>query len=116
MSPSPRQTKAARQDGVIALALTWDGARWPRRSLPKEARTFLAGKSPKMAVPPADASADLFAHDRVKEIRVCWVPRLQGGPDVLSAPFATSTGKRLAFAPTRTVSFGDVLGVVYRRR
>ena len=35
------KTKA---DAKVALALTWDGARWPVKSLPAKARAFLAAK------------------------------------------------------------------------
>jgi hypothetical protein len=95
----------------IALALTWDGARWPRRSLPAAARAFLGETAP----PSSEKSAQLFTGDRVKEIRVCWVPRLSGGKETLSAPFFTPNGKRLAFRMTKSVRWGNVLGVVYRR-
>ena len=100
---------------VIALALTWDGARWPLRTLPAKARAFLAGRSRAAAVPSARKLAELFADDRVREIRVCWVPCLKGGGAVLSEPFQTATGTRLVFQTARTVRFGDVLGVIYRR-
>jgi hypothetical protein len=100
---------------VVALALTWDGVRWPTRRLPLKARAFLAGKSRGTAVPPAQNLAALFAKDRVKEIRICWVPRLKGGNDVLSEPFPSPTEKRIGFKPIKTARFGDILGVVYRR-
>jgi len=100
---------------VIALALTWDGARHPNRSLPPKARAFLAGKSRDATVPSRAKVAALFAADHVKEIRVCWVPELRGGDDVLSEPFPAPFGKRLRFLSARTLHFGDVLGVVYRR-
>jgi hypothetical protein len=51
----------------------------------------------------------------VKEIRVCWVPQLSGGKETLSAPFFTLNGKRLAFRMTKSVRWGNLLGVVYRR-
>jgi hypothetical protein len=104
---------------VIALALTWDGARQPARTLTPKARAFLtgkSGKSPGVAVPSVRKMAELFADDHVREIRVCWVPRLKGGGAVLSEPFQTVTGMRLAFRSVRTVPFGDILGVVYRRK
>jgi len=100
---------------VIALAMTWDGARHPTRSLPSKARAFLAGKSHEATVPSRANVAALFAADHVKEIRVCWVPKLRGGDDVLSEPFPAASGKRLCFQTARTTRFGDVLGVVYRR-
>jgi hypothetical protein len=100
---------------VVALALTWDGARWPTRTLPSAARAFLAGKSRLAAVPSARKMAEFFAEGQVKEIRVCWVPRLKGGCDVLSEPFQTPAGKRIGFQSVKTVCFGDVLGVIYRR-
>jgi hypothetical protein len=59
--------------------------------------------------------AALLAADEVKEIRVCWVPRLKGGDDVLSAPFASLSGKRLPFHATKTATIGDILAVIYRR-
>jgi len=108
-----RPGKTAGKDSVIALALTWDGARWPIRTLPPKARAFLSGRSGK--IPSARKVAELFADDRVREIRVCWVPRLKGGNEVLSEPFQTATGTRLAFRSTKTVRFGDILGVIYRR-
>jgi hypothetical protein len=33
----------------------------------------------------------------------------------LCGPFATTSGKRLAFRAAKTHRFGDVLGVIYRR-
>jgi hypothetical protein len=105
--------KTTGKGSVIALALTWDGARRPARALPPKARAFLAGRSGK--IPSARKLAKLFADDQVREIRVCWVPRLKGGGAVLSEPFPTATGMRLAFRSTKTVRFGDILGVVYRR-
>jgi hypothetical protein len=101
---------------VIAAALTWDGARWPARRLPAKARAFLAGKSKHAALPSRHKISRLFEENKVREIRICWVPRLKGGSDVLSDPFTTGTGKRLAFRSVKTIRFGDVLGVVYRRK
>ena len=40
---------------------------------------------------------------------------LRGGDDVLCAPFASTSGKRLAFRAAKTQRFGDVLGVIYRK-
>jgi len=96
---------------VVALTLTWDGARWPARTLPPKARAFLAGA----AIPSAQKMAELLADDQVREIRVCWVPRLKGGGAVLSEPFQTPAGIRIGFQSVKTVRFGDVLGVIYRR-
>jgi hypothetical protein len=103
----------------IALALTWDGARWPVRTLPPKARAFLkvkSGKSSGVAIPYVRKMAELFADDEVSEIRVCWVPRLKGGSEVLSEPFETPAGTRIGFQSVKTVRFGDILGVIYRRR
>jgi hypothetical protein len=44
------------------------------------------------------------------------VPRLKGGDDVLVHPFPTPDGLRKTFCPVKTSPFGDILGVVYRRR
>jgi hypothetical protein len=101
---------------VVALALTWDGARWPARTLPPKARAFLAGKSRAVAVASSRKLGGLFADDRIREIRICWVPRLKGGGDVLSEPFQAPAEKRIGFRTVKTVRFGDVLGVIYRRR
>ncbi len=84
-----------KRSAVIALALTWDGARWPMHSLPPKARAFLAAAG--------------------KDLRICWLPRLKGGNDVLSQPFQTPTGRRIQYKAVRTTPFGDILGVVYRR-
>ncbi len=113
----PRSKIAGYQSkgAVIAVALTWDGARRPVRTLPPKARAFLTGKSEGVSVPSARKMARLFADDRVREIRVCWVPRLNGGSDVLSEPFQTATGTRIGFRSVKTVRFGDNLGVIYRR-
>jgi len=92
-----------------AAALTWDGARHPARRLPAPARAFLG------PVTPAKKLAALLAQGGPAELRICWVPRLRGGADVLVPPFATADGKRVAFRMVRTVSFGPVLGAVYRR-
>lgn len=95
----------------LALAMTWDGARHPIRGLPAKARAFLAGET----VPSRKNVAALFADNAVKEIRVCWVPRIRGGDDVLSGTFSAPDEKRISFKAARTIRFGDVLGVVYRR-
>jgi hypothetical protein len=100
---------------VLALALTWDGARWPVRTLPPKARAFLAGGSRMAAAPSAREIATLFSGDQIGEIRICWVPRLKGGGEVLSEPFQTPLGTRIGFQSVKTVRFGDVLGVIYRR-
>jgi hypothetical protein len=92
-----------------AAALTWDGARFPAQRLPAKARVFL-GKS----TPPAKLAA-LIATQNLAELRICWVPRLRGGDDVLTAPFPTPDGKRVPFRLVRTVPFGDIFGAVYRR-
>ena len=97
---------------AVAFALTWDGARWPVRGLPPKARAFLGGGKP---VSSAKAMAKLLAQDAVRELRVCWVPRLKGGADVLAEPFATQDGLRVAFRSVKTVRLGDMLGVVYRK-
>lgn len=102
---------SARTRQVVALALTWDGARWPVRLLPSKARAFLR----EGATPSARSLGKLFADDQVKELRICWVPALKGGGDVLAESFAPVDGKRLAFSGTKPKQFGDVLGVVYRR-
>jgi hypothetical protein len=104
---------ADRKDSVFALAMTWDGARWPTRSLPPKARAFLGHKS--SPLPARKEMAGLFADDRAKEIRICWVPGLRGGDDVLAETFPAPMGKRLRFEIARTRRFRDVLGVVYRR-
>jgi hypothetical protein len=106
---------SAKKNHIIALVLTWDGARWPVRALPAKARTFLAGKMGNVAAPSAREMAALLAGDQVKEIRICWVPRLKGGDIVLAEPFKTPAGKRVQFRSVRSVQFGDILGVVYRR-
>jgi hypothetical protein len=105
-----KKTKAASR---VALALTWDGTRWPVRSLPPMARAFLKA-SPAQA-PARRSIAALAAAKAIREIRICWVPCLKGGDDTLADPFVSSSGKRVAFRAMRTMSFGDVLGVVYRR-
>ena len=101
----------------IALALTWDGARWPARSLPLKARDFLGvkeGKPFRAQVPSTQELAKLFADGQVSEIRICWVPRLKGGSEVLSEPFEATTGKRIGFQVVKTARMWDMLGVVYR--
>ena len=100
---------------AVALALTWDGARWPVRTLPAKARAFLAEKSGVVAAPSARKMANLFADDQVGEIRICWVPRLKGGDDVLAEPFPAPKGKRIGFRAVRSSPFDDILGVVYRQ-
>ena len=94
---------------TISLALTWDGARWPTHALPPKVRAFLG----KAVAPSARAMAGLFQDDQVKELRICWVPRLKGGEDVLALPFSTQT--RIAFKPAKTIALGDMLGVIYKR-
>jgi|HubBroStandDraft_1064217.scaffolds.fasta_scaffold346653_2 hypothetical protein len=101
---------------VIAVALTWDGARWPIRSLPPKVRAFLGDSARKSGSFRIGDPARLFARDDIHEIRVCWVPRLKGGDDVLAAPFPAPGNKRIAFQAVRRVRLGDYFGVVYRRR
>jgi hypothetical protein len=107
--------KAAKKSAarpVVALALTWDGSRWPVRALPPAARAFLRAGSGK--APQAASISRLLADGKIGELRICWVPRLRGGDDVLSAPFSTPDGLRVRFRPGKPRRFGDVLGVVYR--
>jgi hypothetical protein len=107
--------KKASSSRAIALALTWDGARWPVRTLPPKARGFLANGSRIAAAPSARAIVKLFADDKIREIRICWVPCLKGGKAVLSEPFITPAGTRIGFKSVKTRRFGDILGIVYRR-
>jgi hypothetical protein len=95
----------------VSLALTWDGARWPIRRLPPKARAFLAST----AAPSVLNVAQLFKDDQITELRICWIPCLKGGNDVLSAPFPVPEGRKIDFKPISTIPFGDILGVVYRR-
>jgi hypothetical protein len=97
----------------IALALTWDGARWPVASLPPKARTFLRARG--FSSPTRREAARLLAASAVREMRLCWVPRLKGGDDVLAEVFAAPKGKRVPFRAVKTAQFKDVLGVVYQR-
>ena len=96
---------------ALGLALTWDGARWPITRLSPKARAFLGrAKSPSPA-----KMALALCDNAVEEIRICWVPRLKGGRDVLCDPFSTQDDHRLSFQLAKTLPFGDVLGAVYRR-
>jgi len=97
-----RTGKIASANGVVALALTWDGARWPAKSLPPKARAFLKGPAKNLVVPDSRKLSAHFSDNQV-------------GPEVLSEPFQTASGKRLNFRSVETTHFGDVLGVVYRR-
>jgi len=97
----------------IALALTWDGARWPMASLPAKARAFLRAKG--FSSPTRREIARLLSLDVVKELRLCWVPKLKGGDDTLAEIFTARKGKRVPFRAAKSTPFGDVLGVVYRR-
>ena len=115
MSRSPRPQKKASTAEVVALALTWDGARWPLKALPPKARAFLEGKSSRKSTLTSKSVAKLLAEDQVHEIRICWVPRLRGGDEVLSEPFSVLDGQRLGFQVIRLVRFGDICGVIYRR-
>jgi hypothetical protein len=110
-----RSGKTKHAGRIIALALTWDGVRCPSRSLPPKARAFLRGGEKPSALPTAGELSTLFAADRIREIRVCWVPRLKGGEETLSEPLQTISGKRIPFCAVKTSRFGEVLGVVYRR-
>jgi hypothetical protein len=92
-----------------AAALTWDGARVSARRLPARARAFLG------PVTPALRMKALLQTDQRLELRICWVPRLLGGPATLCPPFTSKNGRRVPCRLVRTVAFGDVLGAVYRR-
>jgi hypothetical protein len=93
----------------VAAALTWDGARFPAGRLPAKARAFLG-----RITPPAKL-AGILAEGTPMELRICWVPQLRGGDEVLCPPFATADGRRIAFRLVRAVSFGCILGSIYRR-
>lgn len=103
---------------VFGLALTWDGARWPTRGLSPKARAFLKRnlQARTVTAPSGMSVSELLENDQVRELRICWVPRLKGGDDVLSDPFLTARGLRLSFEAVRSRTFNDVLAVVYRRR
>ena len=100
---------------VIALALTWDGVRWPVKALSPKARAFLAGPTREPAAFTMNALARFFTRDEVDEIRVCWVPRLKGGDDVLTSSFPAPGNKRIPFKAIRQIRLGENFGVVYRR-
>lgn len=97
----------------IALALTWDGARWPTAALPPKAKAFLAARG--CSTPTRRETARLLAANAVAELRICWVPRLKGGDNTLADIFPAPNGRRVPFRATKTTRFGDILGVVYRR-
>ncbi len=105
---NPKKTAAK-----ISLALTWDGARWPVGSLPPKARAFLS--APGHTSPSRRAVAALLAKDAVTELRICWVPRLKGGDNVLADVFAAPKERRVAFRAVKTILLGQILGVIYRR-
>ncbi|MEJ0001141.1 MAG: hypothetical protein WDO13_19470 [Verrucomicrobiota bacterium] len=107
-----RAATTGRAGKSLALALTWDGARWPAARLPAPARTFLRRAAP---APAADRVARLLAEGKIRELVICWVPRLKGGEPTLADVFTTSDGRRVAFQAVRTVRIGDILGVRYRR-
>jgi len=109
-----RRAKAA-EKRTVALALTWDGARWPVRKLPSSARAFLTGRARNSAVPTSLELTKLLTRDEIRELRICWVPRLKGGAEVLAEPFAVPGSRRLAFAAAKVQPLGDCLGVVYRK-
>jgi hypothetical protein len=96
----------------IALALTWDGSRWPRRSLPPKARAFLEAKG--FTTFSRREMTKLLPENRVGELRICWVPRLKGGADILADAFPAPNGRRIPFRAVKTLRFGDLLGVIYR--
>jgi hypothetical protein len=100
--------------GAIALALTWDGARWPTAKLSRQAQAFL-GKGHLSPIRSRREITKFLGKNQVVEIRICWVPSLRGGDQVLSDPFVISSGKRLGFRVAKMRSFENVLGVIYRR-
>jgi hypothetical protein len=59
--------------------------------------------------------AALLAGGVIREMRICWVPRLKGGDEVMADPFQTLDGKRFSFRAGQIRRFGDILGVIYRR-
>ena len=108
------KTKAVpKKSAVVALALAWDGSRCSMRSLPGKARVFLGAGSKK--IPEMAELSRLLAEGKISEMRICWVPRLQGGRDVLCAPFVPPEGARIRFQVVKQKRFGDVLGMVLRR-
>ncbi len=97
----------------IALALTWDGTRWPMASLPPKARSFL--QAPGYTSPTPREAAKLFVANAVAELRLCWIPRLKGGNQVLAEIFPAPKGKRVPFRAKKATRFGDLLGVLYKQ-
>jgi hypothetical protein len=97
----------------VAVALAWDGSRCPLRAVPRAARGFLGAKAKKCPGPAV--LADGLNRGLIRELRVCWLPRLQGGEPVLAANFVTGDGRRLNFHAGARRRFGDALVVVYRR-
>jgi hypothetical protein len=114
MNPG-KKAKPAKNAAVVALALTWDGSRWPLRSLSAAARSFLRTAGANVAAPRAQGVARGLENGAIREMRICWVPRLKGGSDVLSSLFVTPDGQRAQFRVAQWKQFGEVLGVVYRR-
>ncbi len=98
----------------VAVALAWDGSRGSLRAVPRAARTFLGGRGKR--IPGPALLAQKLALGQIRELRVCWLPRLRGGEPVLAAPLATTDGLRLNFRAVKRRPFGDALVVVYRRR
>ncbi len=98
----------------VAVALAWDGSRGSLRAVPRAARVFLglrAEKTPSPAI-----LAEGLAGGQIRELRICWLPRLRGGDPVLAVPLVTRDGLRLNFRAVQRRQFGDALVVVYRRR
>ncbi len=110
-----RRKKIADQKSTLAVALTWDGARWPIKKLPPKARAFLVGRSKSLPVPTSRELSRLFTANKIEEMRICWVPCLKGGKETLTEPFAAPAGKRIGFVAAKTVSLGPILGVIYRK-
>ena len=104
-----------RRGAKIALALTWDGARWPVRvAAAQSARAFLGGEGLARRLRGARWPR-LFAADACQaKMRICWVPRLKGGDNVLADPFVHRRMAGASLSRVEDDAFGDVLGVVYR--
>jgi hypothetical protein len=73
-----------------------------------------AGVSERQGIFLTDAPRSRAA-DAVNEMRLCWVPKLNGGDDVLAEIFTAPKGKRVPFRAVKMAQFGDVLCVTYRR-
>jgi riboflavin biosynthesis pyrimidine reductase len=84
------------------------------RALPAGVRKFLRPSG--VSAPSSAQVSRLLQNGELEEIRICWVPVLAGGDQVITLPFPTPRQMRINFRAVSLKQIGDILCAIYRRR